>query len=273
MSGAMPADDSATLAAARAWWTTSIIDTAPGEIRFRGYPVEQLIGRLSFPGMLLLMATGEVPHPRAAALAEAAMVAMVDHGPHAPSIATARMAATCGVPINNVIASAIGLAGDIHGGVGQELMGLLYRIASVDDDEAATVVAEKKAAGGFVPGFGHRWHKDRDPRVPALLALVDRAVADGVVAGKHLAAARALESAISAGRARKIPMNVDGATAVIFCELGLDPIFGRGFFVLARAGGALVHAWEEGTQGGRLKGPMAKEILPTYSGPARRDLA
>jgi citrate synthase len=133
-------------------------------------------------------------------------------------------------------------------------------------------VAEKKAAGGFVPGFGHRWHKDSDPRVPALLALVDAAVAEGVVAGKHLAAARALEAAIGAGRRRTIPMNVDGATAVIFCELGLDPIFGRGFFVLARAGGALVHAWEEQGQGGRLKGPMAKEILPTYTGPAPRDV-
>ncbi|MEM7424295.1 MAG: citryl-CoA lyase, partial [Pseudomonadota bacterium] len=26
------------------WWTTSIIDMAPGQIRFRGRPVEDLIG-------------------------------------------------------------------------------------------------------------------------------------------------------------------------------------------------------------------------------------
>lgn len=269
----MPADAEAVLEEARRWWTTSIIDTSAEHIRFRGYPIEQLIGRLSFPGMILLMVKGDLPDPRAAALVEAVMLGMIDHGPHAPSIATARMAATCGVPINGIIASAIGLAGDIHGGVGQELMAILYRIADSQspDAEAAAVVAEKKAAGGYVPGFGHRWHKDLDPRIPRLLALIEAAVADRVIAGRHLAAARALEAAIAAGR-RPIPMNVDGAEAVILCELGLDPELGRGIFVLARAAGCMVHAWEELRQGGRLKGPMAKSILPTYAGPPPRDM-
>ena len=269
----MPQDAEAALDEARRWWTTSVIDTAPDYIRFRGYPIEQLMGRLSFPAMILLMVKGELPDPRAAALVEAVMLGMIDHGPHAPSIATARMAATCGVPMNGIMASAIGLAGDIHGGVGQELMAILYRIAAAKDvaAEAAKVVAETKARGGFVPGFGHRWHKDLDPRIPRLLKLIEAAVADGVIAGKHLAAARALEDAIAAGR-RKIPMNVDGAEAVILCELGLDPELGRGIFVLARAAGCMVHAWEEMRAGGRLKGPMAKSILPTYAGVGPRDV-
>jgi citrate synthase len=270
----MAADASTALEEARRWWTTSIIDTAPDYIRFRGYPIEQLIGRLSFPAMILLMVKGEVPDPRAAALVEAVMLGMIDHGPHAPTIATARMAATCGVPMNGILGSAMGLAGDIHGGVGQELMGLLYRIADAPDvaAEAAAVVAETKEAGGYVPGFGHRWHKDLDPRIPRLFTLIDAAAADGVIAGKHLAAARALEDAIARGK-RRIPMNVDGAEAVILCELGLDPELGRGIFVLARAAGCMVHAWEEMRMGGRLKGPMAKAILPTYTGPGPRNLA
>lgn len=267
----MPEGAEAALDEARRWWTTSIIDTEPGSIRFRGYPVQELIGNLSFPAMILLMATGELPDPRAAALVEATMIGMIDHGPHAPSIATARMAATCGVPMNGIIASAVGLAGDIHGGVGQELMAILYRIAAAADPaaEAASSVSQARAGGKYVPGFGHRWHKDSDPRVPRLLALVETAVADGVIAGRHLAAARLLEGAIAAGR-RKIPMNIDGAEAVVLCELGLDPELGRGFFVLARAAGCMVHAWEEIRQGGRLKGPMAKSIRPTYAGPAPR---
>lgn len=270
----MPQDAEAALDEARRWWTTSVIDTAPDYIRFRGYPIEQLMGRLSFPAMILLMVKGELPDPRAAALVEAVMLGMIDHGPHAPSIATARMAATCGVPMNGIMASAIGLAGDIHGGVGQELMAILYRIAAAKDvaAEAAKVVAETKARGAFVPGFGHRWHKDLDPRIPRLLKLIEAAVADGVIAGKHLAAARALEDAIAAGR-RKIPMNVDGAEAVILCELGLDPELGRGIFVLARAAGCMVHAWEEMRAGGRLKGPMAKSVLPTYAGVGPRDVS
>ena len=44
-----------------------------------------------------------------------------------------------------------------------------------------------------MPGFGHRFHP-RDPRRDPLLALVEDAVRDGVVAGHHLARALAVEA-------------------------------------------------------------------------------
>src|SRR6476659_5594948 len=78
------------------WWSTSIIDMKPGEIRYRGYAIEELIGRIGFADMVYLMTRGELPHPDAAKLLEAALVSAVDHGPQAPSIAAARMAITCG---------------------------------------------------------------------------------------------------------------------------------------------------------------------------------
>ena len=97
------------------WWSTAIIEMKPGMIRYRGYAVEDLIGRVSFAEMVYLMTRGELPHPGAAKLLEAALVAAVDHGPQAPSIAAARMAITCGVGINNAMASAINMLGDVHG--------------------------------------------------------------------------------------------------------------------------------------------------------------
>ena len=39
----------------------------PGVIRFRGYPIEQLIGALRFPQMIWLMLRGELPSPAQAA--------------------------------------------------------------------------------------------------------------------------------------------------------------------------------------------------------------
>ncbi len=79
------------------WWSTSIIEMKPGMIRYRGYAVEELIGRVGFAEVVYLMTRGELPHPACAKLLEAALVAAVDHGPQAPSIAAARMAITCGV--------------------------------------------------------------------------------------------------------------------------------------------------------------------------------
>ena len=104
----------------RNWWRTSIIDMKPGKIEFRGQPIEELIGNVSFSHMIWLMLRDEKPTTMQTNLLEAALVAGVDHGPQAPSIASARMAATCGVGMNNIIANGINMLGDIHGGAGEQ---------------------------------------------------------------------------------------------------------------------------------------------------------
>ena len=73
----------------RAWWTTSIIDMEPGRIAFRGEKIEDLIGNSSFAEMIWFMVVGTKPSPGQTALLDAALVAGVDHGPQAPSIAAA----------------------------------------------------------------------------------------------------------------------------------------------------------------------------------------
>lgn len=263
---------------ARQWWRTDIIDVHPGEIALRGYPIEELLGRVGFVDTIWLMLRGELPSSEEAALFEAALVASVDHGPQAPSIAIARMATTCGVPINGAMASAINVLGDVHGGPGQQCMELYLAIdeelrRTGDLEEATRVVLQRQRDAGvaYIPGFGHRFHP-LDPRTPRLLSLVDAAAAGGTVDGRFAAIGRAVEDAISAGRPQRIPMNVDGVTAVIYCELGFTPELGRGVFILARSVGILAHAAEQMTQGGRIKGPMPKSIGYTYTGPARRSV-
>ena len=256
------------------WWTTAVSDIEPGQIRLRGYPVEQLIGRASFVDTIWLMVRGELPSPAQAALLELALVAAVDHGPQAPSIAAARMAATCGVGLNSAMATGVNLLGDVHGGAGQQCMTLLGSLAARTDvpleRAVAELIADFRDRGEYLPGFGHRFHP-RDPRRDPLLAAVAEQVKNGDLAGQHLRTALELERQLSQGR-RPVPMNIDGATAVIYAELGFDPELGRGLFVLSRSVGVLAHAWEE-TQGGRrIKGPIPPPLLPDYHGPAPRDV-
>lgn len=263
---------------AQAWWNTQIIDVHPGKIGIRGYPIQDLIGRLSFPEMIWLMIRGERPSPQQGELLEAALVASVDHGPHAPSIAIARMAVTCGVDLNNAVASGVNVLGDIHGGPGQQCMELYEEIATVAGDDGDLPAITDRVLEGFIarqgkiiPGFGHRFHPI-DPRVAPLLALVDRAARDGVVAGRYARIGKEVEAAIRRRTGKPIPMNIDGVTAVIFCELGFPPPMGRGLFILSRSVGILAHAWEQMQRQERIKGPMPKEIPYTYSGPAPRTL-
>jgi len=259
-----------------AWWDTAIIDIHPGKIAIRGYPIEELIGNVRFPDMIWLMLRGELPSRGQSDLLEAALVPGVDHGPHAPSIAISRMAVTCGLPLNGAMASAINVLDDIHGGAGQQCMELYREIdveagAAGDLVAAATAVIQRHRSAGekIVPGFGHRFHPI-DPRTAPLFTLVAKAVAAGVVTGRWAAIGSAVEVALKGITKRHLPMNIDGITAVIFCELGFEPELGRGLFVLSRSVGILAHAWEQKQRGRRIMGPMPKEIPYRYSGPERR---
>jgi len=261
----------------RDWWRTSIIDMAPGEIRYRGYAIEELIGRTSFAQMIWLMTRGELPGEGQGRLLDAALMSAVDHGPQAPSIAIARMAATCGVGLNNAMASAVNVLGDVHGGAGEQAVEMYLAIARrIDggDDEASAVRAGLDEAialhGKFVSGFGHRFHPV-DPRAPRLLELVDEAARAGHVEGRFARIARAVENELAARKGgRRIPMNIDGATAVIYAELGFPAPLARGLFCLSRSVGILAHAWEQTQQGGRNKGPIPRDYIWRYDGPARR---
>lgn len=256
------------------WWRTDIIDMAPGEIRLRGLPIETVIGRFSFVETVWLMTRGAQPSPGQARLLEAAMVAAVDHGPQAPSIAAARMAVTCGLGLNGAIATAVNMLDDVHGGAGEQAVELYRAIVAAVDNGAAFVAAAASALAGhrarhgrFAPGFGHRFHKPVDPRAPRLLALVDEAVAAGVVDGRCAMAARHVEATLAEEKGFAIPMNIDGATAVIYAELGFDAPLARGLFCLSRAVGAMAHAHEQSLQGGRNKGPTPPSYRWTYDGP------
>ncbi|MDJ0858434.1 MAG: citryl-CoA lyase [Dinoroseobacter sp.] len=257
----------------RNWWRTSIIDMEPGRIAFRGYPIEDLIGNVSFAEMIWLMVRGDRPSPAQAALLEAALVAGVDHGPQAPSIAAARMAATCGVGLNNVLATGVNMLGDVHGGAGEQCAELYTDIAERIDAGAelwaaveGALAAWRETRGKIVSGFGHRFHKPTDPRAPRLMALVREAASAGVVSGQYAEIGEAVQSAIGEARGTPIAMNIDGATAVIFCELGFPPPLARGLFCLSRSVGVLAHGWEQMQQGGRNKGPMPPRFLPSYDG-------
>jgi citrate synthase len=263
-------------AQAEAWWRTSIIEMEPGIIRYRGYAIEDLIGKVSFSGMIWLMLRGDLPSEGQAKLLDTALMAAVDHGPQAPSIAIARMAMSCGVGLNNAMASAVNVLGDVHGGAGEQAVELYGRIVAqcesgvpIEDAAAAAIDWWQAERSRFLPGFGHRFHPV-DPRAKPLLVAIDEAAAAGVVEGRFVAAARAVETALERRKGKRVPMNIDGATAAIYGELGFPAPLARGLFCLSRSVGILAHAFEQSQRGERNKGPIPRSFLWAYEGPASR---
>lgn len=253
------------------WWRTDIIEMRPGVIRLRGHEIQDLIGNISFPAMIWLMLRGELPTEDQAGLLGVALSAAVDHGPQAPSIAIARMAATCGVGINNAMASAINVLGDVHGGAGEQALVFLQEIAvGVDAKGLPQAVSDRldrffEGSNGYVPGLGHRFHPV-DPRAPRLLDITRTYAENGTVVGKLVNIAVELERQVALRKGKLIPLNIDGATAVVYGELGFPAPLTRGLFVLSRSVGILAHAWEQSQQPERNKGPLPREWLWRYSG-------
>lgn len=228
--------------------------------------------------MIWLMLRGELPTRPEAYLLGALLVAGVDHGPQAPSIAIARMAITCGIGINSAIASGVNVLGDIHGGAGQQCMELLAAIAQKADagqDVKAAVsgglAAFRVRHGRFIPGFGHRFH-EVDPRAERISVLMHEAIRNHTINGRIVEIGEALREEISRGRSSPIAMNIDGIAAVLLLELGFPPELGRGIFVLSRSVGICAHAFEQLQRDERIKGPIPPESGFRYTGPKPRKL-
>jgi citrate synthase len=252
-------------------WKTSITKIEPNKVSIRGYPVDKLMGSVSFAQAIYLVLTGEMPSPEVGKLVDAIFVSSVDHGASPPSVLSARTVASTGSALNAAIASGVLAISRYHGGAIEEGMKLFRTIATKMDEEQKSeqeavriVLKEMREKGKRASGYGHRIHS-RDPRTQKLFNLAK----DLKIAGKHVQIALAVEKELENTLGKSLPINVDGAIAAVLCELGISPEIGNAFFIIARVPGLVAHIQEEWT---RMR-PMRK-IHPqdhAYDGPDERE--
>lgn len=252
-------------------WSQPITQVAPNMIAVRGYRIEDLMGEVPFSHVVYLVLKGELPTPAQGRIMDALLVSSVDHGATPPSALAARTVASGGAPLTTAVAAGIMTINRHHGGAIEGCMHVLLdgvarqREAALSAAEVArTIVAEARAAGQRLPGYGHRLHT-ADPRTARLLALV----AEEGLAGAYVALAQAIAAAIAEASGKALPLNVDGAIAAVLCELDFPPEMGNGFFAIARTVGLTAHVFDEITS----QRPM-RPIEPTsgYNGPELRPL-
>jgi citrate synthase len=261
--------------AATSAWTTALSATTPESISIRGYEIAELIGTVPFPAVVYLLFTGELPDPAAARLIDAVMVASIDHGAGAPSALAARTAVSGGATLQAGTAAGLLTLGEFHGAAvesSMEAIGAVVEAGRRADEPSLAHAADRLVAtwrdeGRRVPGFGHRQHKRRDPRLDRLLELVGEAG----LAGDHVAAALAIETSLHKAVGRPVPINIDGVIAAVLGEIGFPSELGNAVFIASRLAGVLAHANEER----QTMTPM-RRIDPnnhTYRGPAPRSLS
>jgi len=251
-------------------WDTKITDIAPNRILLRGYPIDNLMGRVSYPEAFFLTIMGELPKPSYARVLDAILVSSVDHGVTPPSASAAMTVASTGNPLNAAIAAGVLAISRFHGGAIEGCMNLLIdavsrmRAAGASLEETAgDIVREYRDAGRRLPGFGHRYHTD-DPRTRRLFEIAKQ---EGV-SGQHLDMVVAIERALHEASGKRLAINVDGAIAAVLCEMGVNPALANAFFITSRLPGLVAHIYEEIT----TQKPM-RHIVPDqarYTGPGQR---
>ena len=97
-------------------WSTSLTRIAPNEIEIRGYPVDELMGRLMFSEAIYLLLRGELPTPSIGKLFTAVLLSSIDHGVTPPSTIAARHVASSGSTLSAAVAAGVLAFGNYHGG-------------------------------------------------------------------------------------------------------------------------------------------------------------
>ncbi len=236
-------------------WDTGITEIASNLVRVRGYRVDELMGRFGFAAGVYLLATGELPDRAGERLLDAILISSIDHGAATPSTLAARTATSTGAPLNGAAAAGILSINEFHGGAIEACMGFLRNVADLESYQALTtenaadrLVADLRAAGRRLSGFGHRIHSE-DPRALRLFELA----AEIGVSGRWIARARALEVALERETGRMLKINVDGAIAASLLEIGVPPEFGNGLFMIARLPGLIAQSLEESATQRRMR--------------------
>src|SRR3954449_8810788 len=144
-------------------WQTALTEIAPNKILIRGYPVDELMGRLGFAEAVYLLLMGELPTPAIGRMLNAVLVATLDHGVTPPSTLAARNVAASGAPLKDSVAAGVLAFGPYHGGDIETCMrfldqGLsLVRAGQSFDEAADGLIIECLARSTEPPpGFGHR---------------------------------------------------------------------------------------------------------------------
>jgi citrate synthase len=92
------------------------------------------------------------------------------------------------------------------------------------------------------------------------------------VEAEHIQMIRAVEIVLNtrSGKAKPLPVNIDGAIAAVCGDIGIPPSIANALFLISRVPGIAAHAEEE-----RVRQKPMRQIDPkdhTYDGPSERRL-
>ena len=247
------------------YWTTRISRAEEGRILVRGYPLEEVVEKLSYVEAMWLLLRGELPTKQQADIWELTMKIAMDQQFISSAACAARFVASAH-PESPIPGLAAGMLA--HGSVtgsprpAAEMIYEAHRLlqeASITSEQAAARIVEMyRHDGRTVPGFGHPMHKETEPRA----ALLKRKAQELGGWGEKAQLFDEIGDALNERRKTPLPANLAGMIAAVQCELGFDPIEIEALAAAGYSYALVAHVVEEIKEGVPLR------IIPDALGAA-----
>jgi citrate synthase len=251
--------------------TTRISGSNSETIVVRGYDlVKELVGKISFTDHIWLLIAGSLPSDAQRHMLDAALVALAEHG-MVPSVQASRMTlAAAPEALQGAVAAGLLGCGSVILGAAETAGKLFEQIRGAQKshdvplEEAARLIVKRyRADQRAIPGYGHPYYKERDPRAQHLLAIARK---EGI-SGRYTDVALAVDVAIPEIVGRKLVLNISSAIACSLLDAEYPLLALRGVPILARTASLVGHLLEEQTSpiGFLLSDAAASAV--TYDGP------
>lgn len=185
----------------------------------------------SFSSMIFELLSGNKPNESEAKLFNLILNISIDHGTDTPSAIETIAAAKDGKAISESVASGITKIDNVHGGAIEPAMEIFYKIKRENLD-ITNFTKDYLSDGRRMPGFGHRIY-ETDPRTELIFKL---AISLNIQ-NTYIDIAKKIVNEINILKSKQIPINIDGAIAVILCSFGWKPSLGKAVFISARTPG------------------------------------
>ncbi len=247
-------------------WKTAISTHVNHEPYIRGYRLLDLVGNLTFSEAIYLLLKGELPSEAESKMMDAIFVSVIEHSIAPPSVIATRAVISGGNSLNVGVGAGVLAFGSAHGGALEDAMKFMQEGVS-SGRPVEEIVKEYLSQKKPIPGYGHRYYKEFDPRTKRLMDLAKKY---GFY-GKHCEFAEKVEEEIFKQKGKRIVLNVDGAIAAITSDMGFDWRLGKGFFIIGRVPGLVAHAYEELTQERPFSKRLSEEEYE-YTGVEPREL-
>jgi citrate synthase len=189
--------------------------------------------------------------PEAAGLLGSALVYCADHELPVSTFAARCVASSEATPYAVVLAGLAALGGVKHGGEVELVEAFLREVESVGEARAA--ISGRLKRGERIPGFGHSFYPEGDPRASGLL----RVMADAYPGSPAVGLSATVCAEVS--RLMGERPTVDLALVTVARTLGLPPGGAMALFALGRTIGWIGHAIEQYESGSLIR-PRARYV-------------